>query len=89
MPAGLPQQAVQTRPPGERFSPRIRSLVLPSHRPGPGPSPPADRFNSATERHPQTPDASAEVLREAEQLVSRQRDRLHRSVHVAPTFEDQ
>ncbi|MFJ1811297.1 MULTISPECIES: hypothetical protein [unclassified Streptomyces] len=62
--------------PRERFSHRFRSLVLPSHRPGPDSSQPADRFNGATERRPQTLDASVEVLREAEQLVSRQWDRL-------------
>ncbi|MFF1481418.1 hypothetical protein ACFVYD_28365 [Streptomyces sp. NPDC058301] len=60
--------------PRKRFSHRIRSLILPSHRPDP--SQPADRFNDTTERHPQTLDAGAEVLREAEQLVSRQWDRL-------------
>ncbi|MFF1595123.1 hypothetical protein ACFVY0_44840 [Streptomyces sp. NPDC058286] len=41
------------------------------------------RIRSLVQRHPQDLDASAEVLREAEQLVSRQWDRLQ------PLYPDQ
>ncbi|GGW51777.1 hypothetical protein GCM10010320_35900 [Streptomyces caelestis] len=63
--------------PRERRRHRIRLLFLPWHRPHRNPSQRAARLGRIPKRQPQAPDPSAQrVVREAEQILSQQWNRL-------------